>query len=98
VGRFDFCDPSSHEKSAHLVSVDSVIVTEQIAGLLTKRHRFPQLLDHPGHRRMRRHSKMHNLATGMIQDHKNVQDLKEERVSRFSCPKIAGGGQASQLF
>ena len=25
---------------------------------------------------MRRHSKMHNLATGMIQDHKDVQDLK----------------------
>src|SRR6516225_5035468 len=25
---------------------------------------------------MRRHSKMHDLATGMIQDHKDVQDLK----------------------
>jgi len=76
VGRFDFCNPSSHEKPAHLVSVDSVVVTEQIAGLLTKRHRFPQLLDHPGHRGMRRHIKMHDLATRMIQDHKDVQDLK----------------------
>jgi hypothetical protein len=25
---------------------------------------------------MRRHSKVHDLATGMIQDHKDVQDLK----------------------
>src|SRR6516164_10064814 len=63
MGRFDFCNPSSHEKPAHLVSVDSVVVTEQIAGLLTKGHRFPQLLHHPGHRGMRRHSKMHNLST-----------------------------------
>jgi hypothetical protein len=46
---------------------------------LTKRHRFPQLLDHPGRRRMRRHSKVHDLATGMIQDHKDVEDLKAER-------------------
>ena len=76
VGRFDFCNPSSHEKAAHLVSVDSVVVTEQIAGLLTKRHRFPQLLDHPVHRGMRRHSKMHDLTTGMIQESKNVQNLK----------------------
>src|SRR6516162_6911443 len=73
---FDFCNPTSHDKPAHLVSVQSVVVTEQIAGLLTKRHGFPQLLDHPSHRRMRRHSKMHDLATRMIQDHKNVQDLK----------------------
>ena len=26
--------------------------------------------------RMRRHSKMHDLATGMIEDHKDVQELK----------------------
>ena len=76
MGRFDFCNPSSHDKPAHRVSVDSIVVTEQIAGLLTKRHRFPQLLDHPGHRGMRRHIKMHDLATRMIQDHKDVQDLK----------------------
>ena len=43
MGRFDFCDPSSHEKPAYLVSVDSVVVSEQIAGLLTKRHRFVAL-------------------------------------------------------
>src|SRR5262249_19502644 len=67
---------------AYLVSVDSVVVSEQIAGLLTKRHRFPQLLDKPGHRRMRRHSKMHDMATGMIQDYKDVQDLKAQSRHR----------------
>src|SRR6516165_7881321 len=70
-------------------SVDSIVVTEQIAGLLTKRHRFPQLLDHPGHRGMRRHSKMHDLATGMIQDHKDVQDLK---ANRRHCEEVHGPG------
>src|SRR6516164_2410137 len=82
MGRFDFGNPSSDEKPAHLVSVDSVVVTEQIAVLLTKGHRFPQLLDHPGHRRMRRHSQVLDLATGMIQDHKDVQDLKAKSRNR----------------
>ena len=31
MGRFDFCNPSSRQKPAHLLSVDSVVVTEQIA-------------------------------------------------------------------
>ena len=31
---------------------------------------------------MRRHSKMHDLATGMIQDHKDVQDLKAKSRNR----------------
>jgi hypothetical protein len=31
---------------------------------------------------MRRHSKVHDLATGMIQDHKDVQDLKAKRRNR----------------
>ena len=60
-------------------------------------------------RRMRRHSKVH-LTTGMIQDHRDVKDLKAKSRNRekvhspghlqvvFSCPKIAGGGQASQRF
>ena len=88
MGRFDFCNPSSQEKSAHLVSVDSVVVTEQIGGLSTKRHRLPQLLDHLGRRRMRRHSKVHHLATGMIQDHKEVEDLKAKSRNgeKVHCP------------
>jgi hypothetical protein len=56
---------------------------------LTKGHRFPQLLDHPGHRRMRRHRKVHDLATGMIQDHKDVQDLK---VKRRNSEEVHGPG------
>jgi hypothetical protein len=36
-GPFDFCNPSSQEKPAHLVAVDSVVVTEQIAGLFDQR-------------------------------------------------------------
>src|SRR5208283_1941987 len=73
---------------AHLVSVDSVVVTEQIGGLLTKRHRFPQLLGHPGRRRMCRHSKVHDLATGMIQNHKDVEDLKAKsrNCEEVDCP------------
>jgi hypothetical protein len=31
---------------------------------------------------MHRHSKMHDLATGMIQGHKNVRDLKANRRHR----------------
>ena len=31
---------------------------------------------------MRGHSKMHDLATGMIQDHKDVEDLKAKSSNR----------------
>jgi hypothetical protein len=34
---------------------------------------------------MRRHSKMHDLTTGMIQDHKDVQDLKANSRHRRCC-------------
>ena len=37
---------------------------------------------------MRRHRKMHDLAAGMIQDHKDVQDLKAKSSNReeVHCP------------
>ena len=37
---------------------------------------------------MRRHSKVHDLATGMIQDHKDVEDLKAKsrNSEKVYCP------------
>jgi hypothetical protein len=66
----------SHQKPAHFVSIDSVIVSKQIGGLYAKGHRFPQLLDNPRHRRMSRHSEVHHLAARVIQNDKDIKDLK----------------------
>jgi hypothetical protein len=43
---------------------------------------------------MRRHSKMHDLATGMMQDHKDVQDLKAKSRHR---EKVHGPGHFEMI-
>jgi hypothetical protein len=75
-GRLGFFNSCFLQKSAYLLSVDSVAVAEQRGGLLSKGHHFPQLLDHPGHRRMSRYTKVHYLAARMIENHQYLQPLK----------------------
>ena len=63
---------------------------------MTKRHRFPQLLDHPGHCRMGCHSQVHYLAPRMTQDHKHVErrvgTVKKsiaQEICRWLCRKVS---------
>ena len=49
---------------------------EQASGLNAKGHGLAHLLDYPSHRRMSGHHHVDHLTRGVIEDHKDIQDLK----------------------
>ena len=73
IGCADFRDVTTVQKCSYSVTIDAVIVPEEIRGLSAKGHRFTELLDDPIHVRMSCDREVHDLTSAVIKHKENIQ-------------------------
>ena len=69
-----------------------VIVPNQIPRSFSKRRRFPQLLGHPGIRRVPRHTEVHQSSRAQLDDDEHEQRSEEQviRLEEIAGPYLTG--------
>ena len=67
-GGAHFLGAATVEERAHAVSVDAVVVAEEVARLDAVGHRFAELLDYPGHGWRRRDGPVQDSSAAMLKD------------------------------
>ena len=73
-------------------AMDAVVVEKEISRLPAVGHGFPQLLNHPSHRRIGCDRKMNDLPAAVVQDDEDIQRCEPNRVEsgrRVTLPSPA---------
>ena len=70
------------------MSIDSIIIAEEIARLQTKGHRFSQLLDHPVHGWAVGCSEVNDFSPAVIENEEDVKDMEVKgcHSEEINCP------------
>ena len=61
------------QEKADAAAVDTVVIAEDVSGLVAKGCRISKLLNHPFHGRVIGFGEMNDRAATMIKDEKNIQ-------------------------
>ncbi len=87
VSNSDLLDATGLQELWDAISVDCVIISKEILGLLTKRCCFSQLLHSPFHGWTVGHSPPDTLSSRVLHDDEDVEYLKSDRRD---CEEIHG--------
>ncbi len=79
VGYPNLSDAAGIQECSHTITVDAVVIAEEIPRLLTKRHRFPELLDHPVHGGTVCRPEVNKTSAAVVENQEDVQRIESQR-------------------